>query len=105
MPSVPVVPAPAEGPVLKPPKLSGFQKSILNAFIQPAQEWVVANEPALRAKAQASLTKVLEKAAPTVQTVVDITAKWDPRAGCPAGRKAVDDAFTWAKTQVANFNL
>lgn len=59
----PPTPAP---PVIKPPKLNFATRSALNNAVEDAQDWLKANDKALRANAEA----LIDRAVRWVQSVV-----------------------------------
>lgn len=96
VPTPPVPPKPAAAPVASPapavplpeiqkPKLNFAERRALNNAVESAQEWVTANEAAVRAQSHALLDRVLKP-------VQEYIAKAHP---------AVDSAIGWATGKLA----
>jgi hypothetical protein len=85
-PTAPAAPAAsAPLPEIQKPKLNFAERRALNNALESAQEWVTANEAAVRAQSHALLERVLKP-------VTDAIAKAHP---------ALDDAIGWVSQKLA----
>jgi len=77
MPTLPIPKQDPAVPVVKPPKLSSFQKRTLNdKVIEPVQEWLAANKDALRAQAHSGIDRAAKTVVPVVHGWVDVGVGW-----------------------------
>ena len=77
MPTLPIPKQDPAVPVVKPPKLSSFEKRTLNdKVVKPLQEWLAANKEALRAQAHSGIDRAVSAVVPVVHGWVDVGVGW-----------------------------